>query len=120
MVKLLLDNEKIDVNILFSYEFDHNKKNEIKIKKSALYLAIETDDVDLVKVLLDNEKINVNLSNYFLSHKKLHRESYICYNYNDQNVYEDYKDVFEDDTEVELSSLHYAVKKGNKNIIKSL
>ena len=41
--------------------------NEImqKFYKTALYLAIENDDIEIVKLLLNNDKTDVNLQHIF-------------------------------------------------------
>ena len=49
---------------MFLIQFIMKYFNEINqlIYKTAFYLAIESDDVDLVKLLLTNEKIDINQS----------------------------------------------------------
>ena len=58
IVKLLLANEKIDVN--FS---NHHINNIIGWKKTALYTAVKNENIDIVKLLLSNKNIDVNILN---------------------------------------------------------
>ena len=116
IVKLLLANEKIDVNIqLYSHSNEDGKNdetNESIIKKTFLYYAIENDSVELVKLLLNNEKTDVNLSSYFYIPQ---RQAFYMNQTHCEDNYED-----EDEDEIESYQLHYAVKKKNKEIIKLL
>ena len=108
IVELLLSNKKIDVNLhseLFrqTYELDYMKDEEILQKNTGLHIAIEKNNVEVIKLLLFNEKINVNLPSLLtLSNCKL----------------DDEKEL--NGRDVESFPLHFAVEKGNIEIIKLL
>lgn len=73
IVKLLLTNDKIDVNFLHK----ENKNNYfckfwIQQKgKAPLHAAVEKGNIEIVKVLLTNTKLDINLPYKFLINKKL-------------------------------------------------
>ena len=55
IAKLLLNNEKIDVNII-------NKLSCFK-NKPPLYLSIENDNIEIAELLINNKNIDVNIIN---------------------------------------------------------
>ena len=78
IVKLLLMNDEIDVNLtnksFYNFqendyikelvdEYDHYQKfdNNITAEKTSLYRAIEIGNIEIVKLLLMNRKIDVRL-----------------------------------------------------------
>ena len=44
----------------------------MKIFKTALYLAVEKEDIEIVKLLLTNDKLDINIGFIFLK-KKINR-----------------------------------------------
>ena len=79
IIKILLMNEKLDINILNKLtsskvynnkaiinedeeeEDENNSKTNISNEKTAIYLAVEKELVEIVKLLLTNDKIDVNI-----------------------------------------------------------
>ena len=70
IIKLLLKNDKIDINIINkklhknifidgSEICTHFKSKEIE--KTALYKAIEKENVEIIKLILQNHKLNINI-----------------------------------------------------------
>ena len=62
IIKLLLNHEKIDVNIDYIRKYYHislcyEKEN---MMKTMLYIAVEKGDIEIVKLLLKNKNIDVN------------------------------------------------------------
>lgn len=55
IVKLLLQNSKIDVNIQFK------SSDEEKDGKTALHFAVANEDYEIIKLLLENQSIDVNI-----------------------------------------------------------
>ena len=55
IVKLLLKNERIDVNAPY-------KPNEREVE-SALYLAVEKENIEIIKLLLTNDQLDINFLN---------------------------------------------------------
>lgn len=68
IVKLLLSNDKIDINCFVKFDIFGHEKDEIRNYKctveqetSALYLAIDQNLIEIANLLLENKKIDVNL-----------------------------------------------------------
>lgn len=68
IVKLLLSNDKVDVNSCIKFTSFGSEKNEninyscaIKQETPALYFAVDENCIEIVRLLLKNEKIDVNL-----------------------------------------------------------
>ena len=65
IIKLLLMNDKIDINIIneiYLFKFYLNAYS-YKSKITALYLAIEKENLDIIRVLLTNNKLDPNIIN---------------------------------------------------------
>ena len=73
IVKLLLNKENINVNFLNKYEnekYEKYENNQIKRKahnglKTALFLAIEKENVEIVKFIISNELLDVNIHSVY-------------------------------------------------------
>ena len=68
IVKILLENDKLDIN-KFSNKYlkkDGKKEEYGKIEeyeKTALYLAVEKQNAEIIRLLIDNDKIDLNIVN---------------------------------------------------------
>lgn len=105
MVKLLLLNGNIDINVINRYEHKTNDKYEYfyevingnKYEKNVLYAAVENENTEMVKILLNVEDIDVN----FLNNK------------NEMN-YEEMKNSKSEET-----ALYTAIDKSNLEIVEN-
>lgn len=113
MVQLLLENEKIDVNMrnkLVTTNISRKDKiNKNKVEeKTALNLAIENENIDVVFLLLKNDKINIDFtSKLSIKHKEFD---------GDENDEEE-KAQNAQSEEREITPLQIATEKGNEQII---
>ena len=65
IVKLLLTNKNVDVNVLNNYyciekQFEKDDKVQDE-KKSSLHVACENENIEMIKTLLTNKYIDVNI-----------------------------------------------------------
>ena len=61
IIKLLLNNPKIDINQkLIIIQIQNSQNNQRNDEKNALIHAIEKGNVEIVKLLLSNPKIDIN------------------------------------------------------------
>lgn len=68
IVKLLLSNPKIDINIVSNeYNYFSGNREILKEKyaKTALFKAVEKENVEIVKLLLERPEININFKEYY-------------------------------------------------------
>lgn len=89
IVKLLLKNEKIDVNISNRIKWhESGTDNCNQYEKTALFLAIEKENIEIIELLLSNNKIDVNITNQWWN--------YNCniYDENNYNDYEESRNIF--------------------------
>lgn len=100
IIKLLLENDKIDVNYL-----NNQHRNSQIIKKTALYLAVEKGKVEIVKLLITNKNIDVNIVNENIEYEIVEDED----GYPAQEEYNR-----------GISALQLAKEKGNTEIINLL
>lgn len=91
MVKLLLKRQDVDVNSLYE------SKTSTYIKTTALNIAIDQENKEIVRMLLSKPNINVNI-------KSIHKK-YISY---------------EIDERSEMTPIYNAVAKRNKEIVQML
>ena len=70
IVKLLLEKENIDINLLCILRyyfviqlllFCLNEITKCFFKKAALHVAVEKENIEIVKLLLKNQKTDINL-----------------------------------------------------------
>ena len=116
IVKKLLENPKIDVNLRPIYKHEDNKWFS---KKSALHVAIEQENIEMIKLLLSYKETDINL---------------ICVESNDEEEIEretakeikkeEGKFTSDNDTEyikrIEKTGLHIAIKTNNSDIVQLL
>ena len=71
IIKLLLSNDKIDINILnifinifikFTIKYFNDIKNQL-FHQTVLHNSVIKQNIDMVKVLLVNSKIDINIKN---------------------------------------------------------
>ncbi|KAK8838914.1 hypothetical protein M9Y10_032373 [Tritrichomonas musculus] len=147
MVKLLLLNGNIDINIINKYEHKTNDKyeyfyevvNRNRYEKNVLYAAVENENTEIVKILLNIEDIDVNFLNkknemIYEEMRNSKSEETALYtaidksnleivdlllsnNKIDVNIMNKYED---DDENYEYTALYFAVDKGEIKIIESL
>ncbi len=78
IIKLLLENKRIDVNVINTSTFDTawDKGDvyftEYKKERTALYLAVQKRNIEIINLLLSNNNIDVNILNsiYFINDKQ--------------------------------------------------
>ena len=78
IVKLLLENETVDINILNDNCCFTN--NWYLFKQTALFCAVELNNVEIVKLILNNRKPDVNVictKEFLTSHGKLYEKTVI-------------------------------------------
>ena len=61
IVKLLLANDKLDVNKINKYYPENDGKKPNSHKRTALHLAVEEKYVDIIKLLLDHKGIDTEV-----------------------------------------------------------
>ena len=72
IVKLLLEQKGIDINIIEVYSSDSKEelylkiRNSYKLLRNALILASEKGETEIVKMLLEQEEIDITFKGAFL------------------------------------------------------
>lgn len=78
IIKLLLENKRIDVNVINTSTFDTARDKsdayftEYKKERTSLYLAVQKRNIEIINLLLSNNNIDVNILNsvYFINDKQ--------------------------------------------------
>ena len=77
IVKLLLSNEKININNYCKIEKgEASSNNYYYVKETALHIAISKNNIEIVKVLLQNKNIDVNIP--LISYDRSIETDYLC------------------------------------------
>lgn len=112
IAQVLLENEKIDVNLrnkLVSTNISIKEKiNENKVEKTALNFTIENENFDMVNLLLKNDKINIDFPRKSCIKPKEFDD--------DENEKEEKVQNVQSE-EIEITPLQIATEKGNEQII---
>lgn len=103
IIQALLNSKKIDINYIGFQYVSHNNSGD-KLNKTALHIAVEQNDLDIVKMLLSYEKINVNTISIYNYKIEKHDKGYRYYEHE----------------VVEKTALLVAVENDNLEIIKLL
>lgn len=120
IVKLLLMNKKIDVNILCTFQdVVTNSGLDNKQVLTPLHYAIEEQNVEIVKLLLNNEKININAIGS-IGYIEYFFETNNLYDYNVNNFTTYFKDFEDKMIMKDLTPLEYAKRNSHSEEIINL
>ena len=138
LVRLLLSNEKIDINLSKEHLTINEYKNKYSEKIAPFYLAVEKENLEIIKLFLKHEKIDINCLNKVVSYSEKEggkeeddeeeEENSECdvqecsdNFYEPMNNSEEYRDpsikTIKND---EKTPLYLAIEKGNNEIIQLL